>query len=89
MNLATIAVVVLNLVDLLIRIDMHILDDCQDILPSKAYQIEFKRNFCVPEINNATENLTVCEMFAQVEDVYQIGCKQCPPNPTIRILLGL
>ena len=27
-------------------------------------------------------------MFAQVEDVYQIGCKQCPPNPTIRILLG-
>ena len=87
-NLATLAVLVLNLIDLIIRFDMHILDDCEDILPFKVYQIEFRRKFCVPEMNNTTVNLTVCQMFSQAEDVYQIGCKQCPPNPTIRILLG-
>ena len=87
-NLATVGVLVLNLIDLIIRIDMHILDDCEDKLPFKVYQIEFQRKFCVPELYNTTNNLTVCEIFAQADDVYQIGCKQCPSNPTIRILLG-
>ena len=88
-NLATVLVVLVNVVDMLIRFDMHILDDCGDSLVFKIYQVEFQRKFCLPDGYNYTSNLTVCEIYQQAENVKSIGCKICPSNPTLRIILGL
>ncbi len=88
-NLATLLVVLVNVIDMLIRFDMHVLDDCGDSLVFKIYQVEFQRKFCLPEGYNYTSNLTVCEIYKQAENVKSIGCKVCPSNPTLRIILGL
>ena len=88
-NFATLLVVLVNVVDMLIRFDMHVLDDCGDSLVFKIYQVEFQRKFCLPDGYNYTSNLTVCEIYKQTENVKSIGCKVCPSNPTLRIILGL
>ena len=87
-NIATLCVLVLLAIDNVIRIDMHVLGNCSDQMAFEGYQVEFQREFCMPEISNSTENLTLCEIYNQAENVYPIGCNTCPSYPTMRILFG-
>ena len=49
-NLASMCAIILILINMMIRINMHIYDNCEDNLAFVGYQIEFQRQFCVPEI---------------------------------------
>ena len=92
-NLATLFVILYILIDLLIRIDMTIYKDCRDDLAMKLYQVELKRTLCISEMYNTTidvtlqpKNITHCEVFEKANNLYKIGCKNCPSNPSLRIL---
>ena len=87
-NLATMFVMLYNLIDLCIRIDLHIYNDCYDNLARSLYQFELQRDFCIPNSFDISVNMTICEIYEQTKDVYPIGCKTCHPNPTMRILLA-
>lgn len=87
-NLATFFVIVLNLIDIYIRIDMHVLNDCMDELSSNVYQVEMQRKFCVPDAYDINDNSTICEIYEKTESVHPIGCRKCPSYPILRILLG-
>ena len=85
-NLASMCAIILILFDLMIRINMHIYDNCEDNLAFVGYQIEFQRQFCVPKIHNLSDNMTLWEIYNQAENVYPIGCVKCPSYLTLRIL---
>ena len=85
-NLASMCAIILILIDLMIRINMHIYDNCEDNLAFVGYQIEFQRQFCVPKIYNLSDNMTLWEIYNQAENVYPIGCVKCPSYLTLRIL---
>ena len=87
-NLATFFVIVLNLIDIYIRIDMHVFNDCTDQLSSTVYQVEMQRKFCVPDTYNLNDNSTICEIYEKTKSVHPIGCRRCPSYPVLRILLG-
>ena len=88
-NIATISVICLILVDLIIRINIVVFGGCRDETSLKCYQAEFKREFCVPELNNSTVgNMTLCEAYDQADNVYPIGCQGCASYPTMRIIMA-
>ena len=85
-NLASLCVSILILIDMMIRIDMHLYGNCEDRIAIVGYQIEFQRKLCIPESYNSTENITLCEIYNKAEKIYPIGCLKCPSYPTLRIL---
>ena len=87
-NLASLCVIILIVIDMVIRIDMHLYGNCEDRIAIVGYQIEFQRNMCIPESYNTTDNMTLCEIYNQAKNIYPIGCLKCPSYPTLRILGG-
>ena len=88
-NIATISVIGLILVDLLIRINIVVFGGCRDETSLSCYQVEFKRDFCVPQLDNLTlGNITLCEVYDQADNVYPIGCQGCASYPTLRIIMA-
>ena len=56
-NLASLCVIILIVIDMVIRIDMHLYGNCEDRIAIVGYQIEFQRNMCIPESYNTTDNM--------------------------------
>ncbi len=87
-NLATLIVGICIGIDSLIRIDLHIYNNCVDLSLLKLFQYDLHREFCFPQGLNHSTNASFCERFDQTDVMYPIGCDLCPPNPTLRVLLG-
>ena len=88
-NIATIFVIFVILADILMRVDMHVIRQCEEKLLIKVYETEFNRQLCIPEGYDTT-NLTVCKIYDIAENVYPIGCKVCKPTiPMVSIMILL
>ncbi len=86
-NLATLFVLLLNLVDFILRIHMHVFNDCEDKLMFKLYQVEFKWKFQQDTVDVCNHtNSTNFEDFAESDP---IGCRVCPSYPTLRIIMAV
>ena len=85
-NLATLLVLLLNLVDFILRIHMHVFNDCEDKLMFKLYQVEFKWKFQQDTIN--VYNNTNSTHFEEFGETDPIGCRVCPSYPTLRIIMA-
>ena len=88
-NIATVFVIAVLTSDVIMRIDLHVIQNCEDKLQVKVYEAEFNRELCIPE-GYDNSNFTVCEIYDIAENVYPIGCKVCnPARPTVSILILL
>jgi hypothetical protein len=87
-NLATFFAILCILIDMCIRIDMHIFNDCDDNLARGLFQFELQRDFCIPESYDISINSTLCEIYKDTKYVNPIGCKKCTSIPSLRILLS-
>ena len=87
-NLATFIVVVCIGIDSIIRIDLHIYNNCVDLSLLKLFQYDLHREFCFPQVLNHSTNASFCERFDQTDVMYPIGCDLCASNPTLRVLFG-
>ena len=85
-DIATFFAISLNLCDLLIRINLHVVNNCEDRSSFKLYQAEFQREFCFPKRLNKTENITQCISYDQSDVFYKLGCEKCSQYPTLFIL---
>ena len=87
-NLATFLAAVFIGIDILMRIDLHIFNNCVDLILLKFLHLDLHREFCIPLAMNHTTNSTFCERLDQKEVLYPIGCDICASYPTLRILIG-
>ena len=86
-NIATLFVVTVLTSDVIMRLDLHVLQNCEEKSQLQVYEIEFNRELSTPD-GYDNSNLTLCEIYDVAPDVYPIGCKDCDhKRPLISILI--
>ena len=87
-NLATFLAAVFIGIDILMRIDLHIFNNCVDLILLKFLHLDLHREFCIPLAMNHTTNSTFCERLDQKEVLFPISCDICASYLTICVLIG-